>query len=109
MEGNEGEGQIEGEGGGMEGNKGEGQIEGEGGGTEGNDEEGRTEDEGGGMEGNKGGEPERNEGDNLNGNNSPWTGFPDGNQGTQGLKGIWEDENLKDQIKEFYDRVFPEK
>lgn len=61
------------------------------------------------MEGNKGGEPERNEGDNLNGNNSPWTGFPDGNKGTQGLNGIWEDENLKDQIKEFYDRVFPEK
>ncbi len=108
-EGNEGEGQTEGEGGEQEGNNGEGQIEGEGGGTEGNDEEGRTEDEGGGMEGNKGGEPERNEGDNLNGNNSPWTGFPDGNKGTQGLNGIWEDENLKDQIKEFYDRVFPEK
>lgn len=109
QEGNNGGGQIEGERGEQEGNNGEGQIEGEGGGTEGNDEEGRTEDEGGGMEGNKGGEPERNEGDNLNGNNSPWTGFPDGNQGTQGLKGIWEDENLKDQIKEFYDRVFPEK
>ncbi len=109
QEGNNGEGQIEGEGGEQEGNNGGGQTEGEGGGMEGNDEEGRTEDEGGGMEGNKGGEPERNEGDNLNGNNSPWTGFPDGNQGTQGLKGIWEDENLKDQIKEFYDRVFPEK
>ena len=62
------------------------------------------------MEG-EGGEQEGNEGDNLNGNrtDSPWTGFPDGNKGTQGLKGIWEDENLKDQIKDFYDRVFPDK
>ena len=117
MEGNKGEGQIEGEGGGTEGNEGEGQTEGEGGEQEGNNGEGQTEGEGGEQEGNngegqtegEGGGMEGNEGDNLNGNNSPWTGFPDGNQGTQGLKGIWEDENLKDQIKEFYDRVFPEK
>ena len=94
---------MEGEGGELGGNEEEGQMEGEGGEPGGNEGEGQMEGEGGEQEG--------NEGDNLNGNrtDSPWTGFPDGNKGTQGLKGIWEDENLKDQIKDFYDRVFPDK
>ena len=114
-EGNDGEGQIGSEGeeqieseGGTEGIKGEGQTEGEGGELGGNEEEGQMEGEGEGQMEGEGGEPG---GNNLNGNrtDSPWTGFPDGNQGTQGLKGIWEDENLKDQIKDFYDRVFPDK
>ncbi len=114
--GNEEEGQMEGEGGELGGNEEEGQMEGEGGEPGGNEGEGQMEGEGGEQEGNEGegqmeGEGGEPGGNNLNGNrtDSPWTGFPDGNQGTQGLKGIWEDENLKDQIKDFYDRVFPDK